>query len=278
MVAPRRARFRAVLASTLAYTLFAPMAATAAGPAAEAPPAGGTGKPLVKPEDVDPIATGLVMLEVRPEVQAAYAAAEQAVTAGRHDVALAELQYVLTAAPHWAAAYRLRAQVFGRLAALHPPGAAFLRAQAQDLAYVVELESKAFDRAKLEREISELTRRANRAARAEARRRRLRVPAMVLASFSLGAIAAGAFLVGITPSDRPDAPGHRANDIGGIVTLGAGVGMAITAAVLGGLARRQSRRDAAVTTYYELAQRRLEWQAGPALVRGGGGVTFGLRF
>lgn len=227
---------------------------------------------------VDALATGLVMLEVRPEVQAAHAAAEQALTAGECDAALRELQYVLTAAPHWAAAYRLRAQVFARLAAEHPPGAAFLRAQAHDLAYVVELEPDAFDRGALEHEVDALYRRSNEAARLEARRRKLRVPAIVVTTLGIGALSAGALLLGISPSDKPSAPGHRENDIGGAITLAAGAGLAIAAAVLGGLARRQSKRDAAVTSYYELATRRVEWTAGPALTRGGGGLALGLRF
>lgn len=267
----------AVVVATPSRAMTPPADANAAAPTTEA--AAEETPELLRPEPVEPVATGLVWLEIRPEVQAAYAAAEQALTEERLDAALTELHYVLTAAPHWAAAYRLRAEVFARLAAAHPPGAAFLRARAQDLAYVVELESKAFDRTQLEREIPALYERANEAAQIEARRRRLRAPALVLTVFSFGAIAAGSLLLGTHPSDKPEAPGHRANLVGGIVTLSAGVGMAITAAILGGLARRQARRDATVTAYYELAgRRRLEWAAGPALTRGGGGVSFGLRF
>ncbi|PCC69431.1 hypothetical protein SAMN02745121_08114 [Nannocystis exedens] len=213
------------------------------------------------------------------EVQQAYARAEQALAAGQFDEALTELNFVLAAAPGWASAYRLRAQVYGRLSAAHAPSAAFLRAEAQDLAYVVELEPTVEDRLALERRIDALYAQASEASQVESRRRRLRAPAMVLTALGIAGVAAGALLIGITPSDKPTAFGHRDNDIGGAVALGTGVALSITAAILGGLALRQTRRDQAVTHYYELAaRRRVEWTGGPLLTRAGGGLQLGLRF
>lgn len=262
-----------LVAVSLVCAVAAPVRASEpAGPAAQA------GATEGRPAEV-PTAPTETAAPVHLEVQQDYAQAEQAFAAGQLEQALAELNHVLAAAPGWGTAYRLRAEVYARLAVAHAPSAAFLRAQAQDLAYVVELEPMADDRQALERRIDALYHQASEAAQIESRRRRLRAPAMVLTALGIAGIAAGALLIGITPSDKPTAFGHRDNDIGGAVALGTGVVLGVTAAILGGLALRQSRRDAAVTRYYEVAaRRRVEWAGGPLWTRAGGGVTVGLRF
>ncbi|WP_434419626.1 hypothetical protein [Nannocystis pusilla] len=266
-----------LVAVSLACAVAAPVRASEpSGPAAPAEAGGGASEG--RPAEV-PSAPTETAAPVHQEVQDDYAQAEQAFAAGQLEQALAELSHVLAAAPGWGTAYRLRAEVYARLAVAHAPSAAFLRAQAQDLAYVVELEPAAEDRQALERRIDALYLQAGEAAQVESRRRRLRAPAMVLTALGIAGVAAGALLIGITPSDKPTAFGHRDNDIGGAVALGTGVALSITAAILGGLALRQSRRDAAVTHYYEVAaRRRVEWSGGPLWTRGGGGWTVGLRF
>ncbi|MCY1060308.1 hypothetical protein [Nannocystis sp. SCPEA4] len=251
-----------LVAASLVWGVTAPV--RAAEPATPAAPAeAATTASEERPAEV-PTAPTEVPAHEHEEVQQAYARAEQALEAGQLDQALAELAYVLAAAPEWASAYRLRARAYGNLAVAHAPNAAFLRAEAQDLAYVVELEPTVEDRPALERRITALYTQAGEAAQRESRRRRLRAPAMALTALSIAGIAAGSLLLGITPSDKPTAFGHRDNDIGGVVALSTGVALGITAAILGGLARRQARRDAAVTRYYEVAaHRRVEWAAGP---------------
>jgi hypothetical protein len=267
-----------LVAVSLACAVVTPVRA-AEPAAATAPTEGEAAASEERPaEDIPTAPTGAPAHE-HEEIQRAYARAEQALAAGRLEQALTELNYVLVAAPSWAAAYRLRAEVYARLVVAHAPSAAFLRAEAQDLAYVVELEPTAEDRLALERRIDALYLQASEAAQIESRRRRLRAPAMVLTALGIAGIGAGALLIGITPSDKPTAFGHRDNDIGGAVALGTGVALSITAAILGGLALRQSRRDAAVTRYYELAaRRRVEWTGGPLWTRAGGGLQLGLRF
>ncbi|WAS95511.1 hypothetical protein [Nannocystis punicea] len=266
-----------LLAVSLACAVAAPVRASEPAPAA---PAGvESSASEERPAEDVPTAPTEAPAHEHGEVQQAHARAEQALAAGQLEQALTELNYVLAAAPSWAAAYRLRAEVYARLGVAHAPSAAFLRAEAQDLAYVVELEQTVADRPELERRIDALYFQASEAAQIESRRRRLRAPAMVLTALGIAGIGAGAFLIGITPSDKPTAFGHRDNDIGGVVALSTGVALSITAAILGGLALRQTRRDRAVTHYYELAaRRRVEWTGGPLWTRAGGGLQLGLRF
>ena len=199
--------------------------------------------------------------EVEPRdatATSAYADAQQLVEQKRYDEAIVKLDIASKLEPTWADPVKLRAKVFAALAEKHRPNSAFTSAQALELQRLLELEP-GVDTERRKNEIAALQLQSQRAAEIEQRRRKLAVPAIIVAMSSIGLFAAGAMLYGMKPREAILAGTYRQErrDKAGIALMSMGAIVAPAAIVLAVLAGKQSRRDAAVRDF------RVETDRGP---------------
>lgn len=222
--------------------------------------------------------TGDAAARRRPAAEAAYRRAGELLAAGAAYEAVEQLDLATELDPTWSAPVRLRAETFGRLAQRHDPSEALLTAQATDLERLLVLEP-AVDAGPRRQQAAALRLRAVQARAQEQRRRELGKPALIVGSVSGLLVIGGALMLGLQPSAELDVIGQRRNLIGGIAMLSVGAAAMIPAISLGVLARRQHRRDAAVTDLGVQRGQPLPTMAiSPRVLRGGAGLGLALRF
>lgn len=170
-------------------------------------------------------------------------AAREKIDVGDDETALRMLGEAILADPEALEAYRLRAEVSGRLADRYSPGSAFRLKQADDLEHALALgPGDPQDGAQIQ-QIQQIHADAVQAARQEARRRKL-----LPASMSLGILGGGATLASTTllVLANTNVGNQRTVDVmnayNGAI-LGVGVALLTTAITFGVVARRQYRRD-----------------------------------
>jgi hypothetical protein len=175
---------------------------------------------------------------------------------------------------------QLRAEAFAALAERYEPSAAFTSAHAAEIERLLALEPGVDVEAR-QAQVAALRQQALEAHEIEERRRRLNVPAFMLAIAATGLFVSGAMLYGMKPREflQPMAPYQERRDRAGIVLMTAGGVLLPSAIALVVLSARQKQRDAAVRDLeIETGRPRARLRIGPQFVRGGGGAGLTLRF
>jgi hypothetical protein len=291
------------LALALALTLAAPSASTAIaapGPAGGHEEAAGTTtpepaaqptEPTAEPghgeraepghgERAEPSAAAPEPATRNPSAQAAHAEAALLMKQGKHSEAIGKADLAVELEPTWSEPVQLRAEAFAALAEQYEPSAAFTSAHAAEIERLLALEP-GIDVEARQRQVAALRQQALEAHELEERRRRLNVPAFMLAIAATGLFVSGAMLYGMKPREflQPTAPYQERRDRAGIVLMAAGGVLIPPAIVLGVLSARQKQRDAAVRDLeIETGRPRARLRIGPQFVRGGGGAGLTLRF
>lgn len=215
-----------------------------------------------------------------PSAEAAQAEAVARLKQGEHVQAIARADLAAELEPSWSEPVRLRAEAFAALAERHEPSAAFTSAHAAELERLLVLEPGVDVEAR-QRQAAALRQQALAAHEVEERRRKLDVPAFMLAIAATGLFVSGAMLYGMKPREflEPTAYLQERRDRAGIVLMVAGGVLVPPAVALVVLSARQKRRDAAVRDLeIETGRARARLRVGPQLVRGGGGAGLTLRF
>jgi hypothetical protein len=216
--------------------------------------------------------------------EAAVAAYDEGVAlaqAREYDEAIAKLDYASELEPQWSAPVRARADVYATLAKKNKPSARFTAARADELERLVALEP-GVETAARKHEIADLRVRAAKAAKAEARRRKLMAPAAVMITSSVGFLLAGVLLHSMKPTREALQPGayrQERRDRAGIALMAIGGILTPPAIALGVLAFRQARHDGVVRDHDAITRRRpVDVAVAPQMLRKGGGLGISLRF
>lgn len=259
------------LALMLALVLAGLPASTAA---AAPPPAGGhddaAGETTTAPEPATR----------NPAAEAALAEAALLLEQGKHAQAIAKADLAAELDPTWSEPVRLRAEAFAALAERYEPSAAFASAHATELEHLLALEPGVDVEAR-QRQAAALRQQAREAHELEQRRRKLDLPAFMLAIVATGLFASGAMLYGMKPRESlvPASYRQERRDRAGIVLMTAGGVLIPPAIALGVISARQTRRDAAVRDLeIETGRPRARLGIGLQFVRSGGGAGLTLRF
>lgn len=177
--------------------------------------------------------------------------AQRQILSGDDEAAMRTLTEVIIADPEAAEAYRLRAEVSGRLAAKYSPGSVFRLKQADDLEHVLALRPSPAHDGEVALQLQQAHADAVEAAKQEERRRRLMPAAMSLGIFGGGATLASTTLLVLANTNVGNPHTVQVMNMYSGTFLGIGVALLATAITFGVVARRQYRRDQKALDLFE---------------------------